>query len=265
MGVLTMLTHTHTHGKHNTHYVNSSALNMADESEQLLKETIMEELSTVQRLLLSPDEDSLNSLYIRLECLYGHLLHIHDHGLATSVVNEEVVELFRRLLNIINSVSEEIESQCTDHSLQVPFLITHQRGRPKYDLPVGQLRFLLEHGFTCSKISSMLGISESTVHRRMSENGLSVRNLYSNLSDSDLKEMIHQAHVSFPNAGYRLVLGWLNQRGHRVQEYRVRQLMREVDPVGVTNRYFQSIHRRTYSVASPQALWHVDGNHKLIR
>ncbi len=33
----------------------------------------------------------------------------------------------------------------------------------------------------------------------------------------------------------------------------------------VTNRFFRSINRRTYSVPGSQALWHLDGNHKLIR
>ena len=53
----------------------------------------------------------------------------------------------------------------------------------------------------------------------------------------------------------------------RVQnkEYRVRQMIYQVDPIGVTNRFFQSINRRTYSVSGLQALWHLDGNHKLIR
>lgn len=55
------------------------------------------------------------------------------------------------------------------------------------------------------------------------------------------------------------------QKGFRIQEQRVRKLIREVDPVGVTNRLFQSIHHHTYSVAGSQALWHLDGNHILIR
>ena len=126
--------------------------------------------------------------------------------------------------------------------------------RPKYDLPRGQLLYFIEHGFTCSRISSMLGVSQSTLRRRMSEYGLSIRNTYSDISENELRDLIRQAHDSFPNAGYRFVHGWLTQRGLRIQEYRIRQLMREVDPIGVTNRFFRSIHRRTYSVSGPQAL-----------
>ena len=123
----------------------------------------------------------------------------------------------------------------------------------------------MENGFTCSKISKMLGISQRTVHHRMSEYGISIRQMYSNIADPELMELIAEAHISFPNAGYRFIRGWLMQRGLRVQEQRIRILMREVDPIGVTNQFFRSIRRCTYSVAGSQALWHLDGNHKLIR
>jgi hypothetical protein len=40
-----------------------------------------------------------------------------------------------------------------------------------------------------------------------------------------------------------------------------------VDPQGTLLRALEMnvIHRRVYSVPSPLALWHIDGNHKLIR
>ncbi len=43
--------------------------------------------------------------------------------------------------------------------------------------------------------------------------------------------------------------------------------MVRVNPVGVSSRWSQhrAIHRRVYSVAHPNALWHIDGNHSLCR
>ncbi|KAJ8381337.1 hypothetical protein SKAU_G00021150 [Synaphobranchus kaupii] len=43
--------------------------------------------------------------------------------------------------------------------------------------------------------------------------------------------------------------------------------MRAVDPIGTLFRGLELnvVHRRTYSVPAPLALWHIDGNHKLIR
>lgn len=41
--------------------------------------------------------------------------------------------------------------------------------------------------------------------------------------------------------------------------------MARIDPSGAALRSVVSIERRTYSVAGPNSLWHIDGNHKLIR
>lgn len=235
--------------------------------EIVLREVISEELSRIQRLLLTPDVEVVENLTLRMESLYGHLLRMHQQGVALDVVNEEVLEVIRKILHIISLTCQELEIDSSTENQHLPLItMCRQRaGRPRYDLPRGQLRFFIEHGFSCSRISAMLGISQSTINRRMSEYGLSIRSTYSDIAEHDLKDIICQVHESFPNAGYRLILGWLNQRGLRVQESRVRRLMREVDPIGVTNRFFRSIYRRTYTVGGPQSLWHLDGNHKLIK
>lgn len=48
---------------------------------------------------------------------------------------------------------------------------------------------------------------------------------------------------------------------------RVQECMRRVDPQGVLMRSLQlnPRRRRKYSVPAPNSLWHIDGNHKLIR
>ncbi len=50
-----------------------------------------------------------------------------------------------------------------------------------------------------------------------------------------------------------------------IQRERVRQSLRRVDPYGVFERCRSILHRRKYNVSSSNALWHVDGYHKLIR
>lgn len=61
--------------------------------------------------------------------------------------------------------------------------------------------------------------------------------------------------------------GLLLSRGLRIQQTRIREMMRRVDPQGTLYRALslRAVHRRRYHVADPQSLWHVDGNHKLIR
>ena len=68
---------------------------------------------------------------------------------------------------------------------------------------------------------SMLGVSLSTIRRRMKEYGLAIRETYSQISDSDLNSLIQKGNTLFPNAGYRFLSSWLNQQGIRVQESRV--------------------------------------------
>ena len=145
------------------------------------------------------------------------------------------------------------------------FLLVYLEDLDMTYVPREQLLYFIENGFSCNMISSMLGVSLSTIHRRLSEYGLSIRQTYSQISDGQLRNLVHLAHISFPNAGYRFIDGWLRQQGLRVQESRIRQSLRDVDPVGTANRWLQSIRRRTYSVGGPQLLWHLDGNHKLIR
>ena len=99
----------------------------------------------------------------------------------------------------------------------------------------------------------------------MSLYDLSVSKLYSDINDQELDSLVVQIKHDFPNAGYRLMEGYLLQQGHRVLQVRIRDSMRRVDPDGVAIRWASTIPRSKYSVASPLSLWHVDGNHKLIR
>ncbi|XP_033971364.1 uncharacterized protein LOC117470659 [Trematomus bernacchii] len=51
-----------------------------------------------------------------------------------------------------------------------------------------------------------------------------------------------------------------------IQRRRVRDSMRRIDPEAAALRAMsQRLHRRAYRVAGPNSLWHLDGNHKLIR
>ena len=101
---------------------------------------------------------------------------------------------------------------------------------------------------------------------RMSDYGLHVGTYYSGITDDALDGAIQEIKSDFPAVGYRMTHGILIGRGIRVQVSRVREAMRRCDPEGVALRWLRGMHsRRVYSVHGPQALWHIDGNHKLIR
>ena len=69
----------------------------------------------------------------------------------------------------------------------------------------------------------------------------------------------------FPDDEYRLVQGHLRSGGYSVQQHRVTLSVARVDPAGMAERWARSIPKRVYRVGGPNALWHIDGNHKLIR
>ena len=144
-------------------------------------------------------------------------------------------------------------------------IYTNMRGRPRLDISEQQLLHLLTLKFGCPTIAVLLGVSLRTVRRRMSEYGLSVTALYSQISDADLDRAITALKVQYPNSGYRTMAGLLLQQGIRIQQVRIRESMHRVDPHGVTIKWQECIRRRQYNITQPLALWHIDGNHKLIR
>lgn len=90
---------------------------------------------------------------------------------------------------------------------------------------------------------------------------------YSTIENNELDDLVKSISHEFPNCGYKTMRGHLFSRGIRVQENRVRESLRRTDPEGTAIRALQLrvTHRRVYSVRGPLALWHLDGNHKLIR
>ena len=142
-----------------------------------------------------------------------------------------------------------------------------EKGRPRLQIPLEHLRFLLEKKFKVAEIANLFGSSKRTVERRMKDFGLSAATTYTQLSDQQLDELIRDIQRDFPNAGCKRVTGLLRARNVYMQQARIRQSMRRVDPEGILLRALElnTIRRRQYSVAGPLSLWHIDGNHKLIR
>ena len=99
----------------------------------------------------------------------------------------------------------------------------------------------------------------------MSQYGLSARGRYSTISDTDLREAIRDILHFNSNMGEKSVEGALKVRGIVVQRIRIRDAMYDVDPDSVQSHLRNVLHRRSYSVESPNALWHIDSHHKLIR
>lgn len=140
--------------------------------------------------------------------------------------------------------------------------------RRKYAIPSETLEMLIESGLKVNDIAQFLNVSKRTVERRMNEYNLTIRQMYSEISNEELRTEVSNLCHEYPHVGYRTIKSLLQSKGLRIQERKVRAAVRECDPCGVLFRtvFLSSrIQRRVYSVQGPQALWHIDGNHKLIR
>ena len=121
--------------------------------------------------------------------------------------------------------------------------------------------------FSTTEIALLLGVGKRTVERRLEEFGLSIRATYADISNEVLDAEVSSILRNFPNTGYKRMTGFLLSRNIRIQQQRIREAMRRVDPEGTLLRALELsvIQRQTYQVRSPLALWHIDGNHKLVR
>ncbi|KAF3851760.1 hypothetical protein F7725_005115 [Dissostichus mawsoni] len=175
---------------------------------------------------------------------------------------QDVINALTELSRLVNI--EDISNQ-TPH--QVP-VMQGEMGRPKYVVCPQQLQGLIEDlSLPVSAIATLLGVPEKTVKRRMHENGLSIKQSYSTLTDDELDNLVLSVKARTPHVGYRMMKGILKAMGHRVQWKRVSSSMHHVDSVGVLTRMARMgcVARRTYSVQGPLHLVHIDTNHKLIR
>ena len=93
----------------------------------------------------------------------------------------------------------------------------------------------------------------------------SIERKYSQLSNADLDDLITEFKKRGPDSGIRYIVGFLRRHGIRIQYRRVVQSLHRVDRLGQVLRNRQVKHRRQYHVKRPNALWHLDGHHKLIR
>ena len=140
-------------------------------------------------------------------------------------------------------------------------------GRPRFDIPFHFLEFMLNSNFKITQIAKVLGVSSTTVQRRMQEFNLTISSMYTNITDENLDDTISVIISNFPGIGYRTVRSHLVTQQIRITEHRVREATRRMDAEGSLLRRLclTVIKRRRYSVRAPQALWHIDGYHKLIR
>ena len=128
--------------------------------------------------------------------------------------------------------------------------LTGHVGRPCFEIPPEQLSSLVESGFTGQQMVAIIGVSLSTIRRWMTCFGLSVSSQYTDLSGTDLDQVVGNIKEQFPTCGCKQMHGHLQSFGIRVQQVRVRESINEIDPAGSIMHRLHAINRRTYVSSS---------------
>ncbi len=116
-----------------------------------------------------------------------------------------------------------------------------------------------------SKLAQKLNISRDVLQREIKLCGIDRG--YADISDAELDRMIHSFLLQKEHTtGGRYVIGHVRSKGIKVQRCRIRASIKRVDRLGqfLRRNARERIPRQTYHVPRPNALWHMDGHHKLI-
>lgn len=141
---------------------------------------------------------------------------------------------------------------------------TGGRGRPQKVISEEFLKEAFRPGrnITVPQLAASINVHKSTIKRYMRLYNI-VRPPFSDISNKSLDILVKDYKEAHPNTGIRYLRGYLSQHGMRVPRRRIVDSLSRVDDVAKVILQHKVIKRREYTSARPNALWHVDGHHKL--
>lgn len=143
---------------------------------------------------------------------------------------------------------------------------TGKRGRPRKIVDPALLRntFDPSRRIKLRELARQLKIHPQTLKARLRQNNIDYQ--FSTISDDELDILVKEFRQQKPDAGICYLTGFLRSRGLRLQTRRIIASLARIDKLGrsLHCRRFAKIPRCPYKVSRPNALWHIDGHHKLI-
>ncbi len=137
-------------------------------------------------------------------------------------------------------------------------------GCPSIELSADTVKEWRSLNFSWTKIASLIGVSRSTLYRRLKDFGIETDD-YTAVQTADLDHEIKGIKQDHPNDGEVIMKGHLLSKGIKVKRKDLRESIHRVDHDNTVKRRSIAIKRRTYTVPHPNAMWHCDSHHKLIR
>ncbi|KXJ07772.1 hypothetical protein AC249_AIPGENE21923 [Exaiptasia diaphana] len=158
-------------------------------------------------------------------------------------IDTPVFDEVQRELAVVTSLlrSETSATEGNMHSV-VPYTSQPNTvGRPKFDISMEQLQYLVNWDLSSRDIANALGVSQSTIKRRLREYGISVRGQTSEITDANVDAAAREIQSQFPNAGYRRVHSQLLVQGIRISQLRLRESLERTDPDGIAMRWLKQV------------------------
>jgi len=118
---------------------------------------------------------------------------------------------------------------------------------------------------TAPEMAEIFGCSKETIKRNLRENGIRLRDKYSDLSDEDLKKRIEDIVDPKLDIGEITVDSHLKVDGLLFQRSRIRKILKICKAKMKKNKRRPPLIRRRYRTRGPRSMLHMDGYLKLIR
>jgi len=194
--------------------------------------------------------------------------HMEDSVSSLSPENRRVAVIYIALtddlltcLRLLGAKSQHyldcLEAIVSSTTYRVDVAVPSRRGRPRFLVTQDQLEHLRSLSFTWTDVCSLLGVSRMTIYRHRQEFGM-VDDPHGTLNDDQLRTVMTQHRREQPYYGETMVMGQLRAMGYCVSRERVRESIRSTDPINTALRWGGQITaRRSYSVPSPNSLWHI--------
>lgn len=156
-----------------------------------------------------------------------------------------------------------------DHNILLPNPVQvvkppGKRGRPFKVIAPGYLKeaFKGSRRLNIGRLAKALSVHRHTLVKYLKLNG--IRYKFSRMTNAEIDGLVAGFRGVKPDSGFSYLVGYIRSLGHRLQRRRVEASLHRVDTLGSVLRRKTAIKRRVYKVARPNALWHLDGHHKLI-
>ena len=218
-------------------------------------------------------ESVLVSISNYLHVLYAIKASLHD-GNGGDGELMDVLSTVSSLLKDLEEINARwiyIEAGMETNAAGCPFRARRVKsetgkGRPKVVIEQEKIEFLRDLRFSWTQIAALFGVSRRTLYTVRSEYGMvGDEHSFTPVSDQELRDHVQAVKRDMPEIGYNMMRGVLRSRGIHVSIPRIQQCISDVDPINTAMRWAAPTSRRRYGVPHPNYIWHIDGNHKLVR